>query len=230
MSTIRPSLRNVQAIRQLDPETDFLQIYQLTTLYDFADDMRYGLNLAFYRNFAIPRIAGLLAHTGVTTTEPVKRSYDTALVIYELISAGYEDDRGREMVRLLNHVHAKWNIAAEDFRYVLCTFIVVPTRWLELRGWRPLLAAERTAMVNFYRELGRRMSIDDLPKTYDEAATYLDQYETAHLAQSPAGAALMDATLVLFQNRLPKPLHKHTAALVSGLIEDSVDDRGARYT
>lgn len=222
MKTARSAYRNVQAIGRLDPEKDYLQIYQLTALYDFADDMRYGLNLAFYRTFAVPRIAGLLAHTGVTAEQPVKRSYDTALVMYELICAGFEDQRGDEMVQLLDRVHSKWSIAAEDFLYVLCTFIVVPTRWIERRGWRPLLQAERTATLRFYRELGRRMNIDNLPNTYNEAVELLDAYEAAHLTASPAGTALMNSTLVLFRNRLPKWLQKHTAALVSALIEDRV--------
>jgi hypothetical protein len=198
-ANIRPSLRNVRTIAALDPVKDFLRIYQLTALYDFADDMRYGLNLAFYRPFAVPRIAGLLAHTGETTRQPAKRSYDTALVIYELISAGFDDDRGREMVRLLNRVHGRWNIANEDFLYVLSTFIVVPTRWIEHHGWRPMLHAERVATLTFYRELGRRMNIHNLPDTYEEAAALLDGYETTHLAPSSAGNILMGSTLVLFQ-------------------------------
>ena len=222
MKTARSAYRNVQAIGRLDPEDDYLQIYQLTALYDFGDDMRYGLNLAFYRTFAVPRIAGLLAHTGVTAKQPVKRSYDTALVMYELICAGFEDQRGREMVELLNRVHSKWKIAEEDFLYVLCTFIVVPTRWIQHRGWRPLLQAERTATFNFYRELGRRMNINHLPTTYDQAAELLDTYEATHLTASPAGTALMNSTLVLFRNRLPKRLQTHAATLVSGLIGDRV--------
>lgn len=182
--------------------------------------MRYGLNLAFYRPFAVPRIAGLLAHTGETTRQPAKRSYHTALVIYELISAGFDDDRGREMVRLLNRVHGRWNIANEDFLYVLSTFIVVPTRWIEHHGWRPMLHAERVATLTFYRELGRRMNIHNLPDTYEEAAALLDGYETTHLAPSSAGNILMGSTLVLFQNRLPKYLQSYTPILVSALVED----------
>ena len=43
---------NRDAIAALDP-ADYLRIYQLTILYDFPKDARIGLNLAFYRVFAI---------------------------------------------------------------------------------------------------------------------------------------------------------------------------------
>jgi len=127
MTHTSASLDNVRRIAKLDPVTDYLAIYQNMALYDFADDMRYGLNMAFYRTFAVPRIATLLGHTGEVQREPAKRSYDTALVMYELIAAGFENPRGQEMLKLLNRVHRGWSIAAADFTYVLCTFIVVPT-------------------------------------------------------------------------------------------------------
>lgn len=214
------SLPDGRTIPDLDPSENFLSLYQNMALYDFADDMRYGLNMAFYRTFAVPRIAALLARTGEVTREPAKRSYDTALVIYELIAAGFDDERGRDMVKLLNRVHRGWNIAAEDFVYVLCTFIVVPTRWIERRGWRPVLAAEKTATFIFYRELGRRMAIANLPADYDEACAYLDAYEQDNLGDSPAGTSLLASTLVLFKNRLPGPIQKYTPVLVSGLISE----------
>jgi hypothetical protein len=214
------SLDNMRAVQSLDPQSDYLQIYQNMALYDFADDMRYGLNMAFYRTFAVPRIAELLARTGEVKREPAKRSYDTALVIYELIAAGFDDARGREMVKLLNRVHHGWNIAQEDFLYVLCTFIVVPTRWIERRGWRPVLATEKAATCAFYLELGKRMAIRDMPTSYEEACAFLDRYEHDNLADSPAGRTLIQATMLLFQNRLPTRLRKYAPVLVSALISE----------
>ena len=214
-------MNNVRRIIALDPVDDYLAVYQNMALYDFADDMRYGLNMAFYRTFAVPRIAELLGRTGEVERQPTKRSYDTALVMFELIAAGFDDPRGREMVRLLNHVHRGWNIAQEDFTYVLCTFIAVPTRWIERHGWRPVLAAEKTATFTFYRELGRRMAIDDLPSDYDDACRRLDAYEAVHLRSSETGAALMRATMLLFRNRLPRPAQRFAPVLIAGLFDDS---------
>ena len=165
---MRRAYANRNTIAGLDPG-DYLRTYQLTVLYDFPTDARIGLNLAFYRVFAIPGIANLLVHTGEMLGRPAKRGYDTGLVMYELISHGFDHPRGREMVRLLNRVHKPWSITDEDYRYVLAAFTVVPLRWIEKRGWRTLLPAEREASATFYRELGRRMNIPDLPLDYAAA-------------------------------------------------------------
>ena len=114
---------NRDIIAALDP-ADYLRTYQLTILHDFSKDARIGLNLAFYRVFATPRIANLLVETGEMLGRPAKRGYDTGLVMYELISHGFSHPRGREMVRLLNRVHRPWPILDEDYRYVIAAFTV----------------------------------------------------------------------------------------------------------
>ncbi len=212
---------NQQRVLELDPQEDYQTIYQLTAFYDFPRDMRDGLTLAFYRVFAIPRIAELLVKTGEMTGRPAKRSYDTGLVIYELIAAGFDAPRGQEMIKLLGRVHQGLGIAQEDFRYVLCTFMVTPFRWIDIRGWRPLLPAEREASTNFYRELGRRMHIEALPETFADAAAILDDYEQRFAADNEAGRALMASTLLVFRNRLPTLIRPLAAPLLSSYFADA---------
>lgn len=195
------------------------QIYRQVALFDLVRDVRVGLNLAFYRTFAVPRIAELLVQTGEIQGQPHKRSMDTGLFMYELIEAGYDSDRGRRVVSALNRMHRRWPIAAEDYLYVLMTFIVVPTRWLESYGPRPLTDAETTAVTVFYRELGRRMNIDDLPATYAEAEAIFDRYERQNVRYSDAGKALMQATEKVMGRQLPGPL-KPSATLITRLILD----------
>jgi hypothetical protein len=212
---------NLRRIEALDPTADYLEVYQRTALYDFKGDMRLGLTLAFYRTFSTPEIAGLLRHTGELERRPAKRGYDTALVMFELIASGFEQPRGREMVKLLNKVHHRWDISDEDYLYVLTTFIVVPARWIDANGWRPMTDAERLASVVFYRELGRRMNIPNLPTTYKAAERIFDTYEAQNLRASAVGTELMAATLSLFADRMPRPLRPTAAPLISALIGDA---------
>jgi hypothetical protein len=216
---MRRAYANRDTIAGLDPG-DYLRTYQLTVLYDFPTDARIGLNLAFYRVFAIPGIANLLVHTGEMLGRPAKRGYDTGLVMYELISHGFDHPRGREMVRLLNRVHQPWPITDEDYRYVLAAFTVVPLRWIEKRGWRTLLPAEREASATFYRELGRRMNIPDLPLDYAAAAALLDTYEAHNMAPSPAGAQLMDVTQQFLVRKFPAWLHRLGPTVTTALLDD----------
>ena len=210
---------NRDTITALGPD-DYLRIYQLTVLYDFPKDARVGLNLAFYRVFAIPGIANLLVRTGEMLDRPAKRGYDTGLVMYELISHGFDHPRGREMVRLLNRVHRPWPITDEDYRYVIAAFTVVPLRWIDKRGWRALLPAEREASATFYRELGRRMNIPDLPADYAAAAALLDAYEARNMAPSPAGKQLMDTTQQFLVRKLPARLQRLGPTITSALLDD----------
>lgn len=194
-------------------------IYRHAALFDLVRDFRVGLQLAFYRTFAVPRIAGLLAHTGEIGRQPHKRSIDTGLWMYELIESGIDSDRGRRVVNALNRMHSRWRIKAEDYRYVLLTFVVVPTRWIDAYGPRRLTELEKTAITRFYRELGQRMHITDLPRSYAEAERVLDEYEDRFIAYSDAGASLMQATQTVMAEQLPGPL-KPSATWLTRLILD----------
>lgn len=216
---MKRAYRNRNLIKALDPNEDYLRIYQLTTLYDFSTDMRVGLNLAFYRIFAIPHMAELLAHSGEIINQPKKRAYDTALIMYEIIANGFDHPRSREMIRLLNRVHKPWPIGNDDYRFVLAALMVVPLRWLDRRGWRPLLPVERDASVRFYLEVARMMNIDDPPSTYQQAERLFDEYESAHLQASDAGRKLMASTQQIIVRHLPKPLKRFGPAITSGLFD-----------
>lgn len=61
--------------------------YRQMVLFDLAMDIGLGFFLAYYRNFAVPSIAATLHHNGEIVGRLMKRSYDTAIVTYELITS-----------------------------------------------------------------------------------------------------------------------------------------------
>jgi hypothetical protein len=140
--------------------------------------------------------------------------------MYELISSGFDDPRGREMVRLLNRVHRPWPISNEDYQYVLAAFIVVPSRWIDKRGWRPLLPAEKEASATFYLELARLMNIRDPPVSYRAAEEMLDSYEQEHMAPSADGKILMNKTQEIVVRKLPGRLKQLGPGLTSALLSE----------
>ncbi len=216
---MKRAYRNRDLIKTLDPNEDYLRIYQLTTLYDFPIDMRVGLNLAFYRIFATPHMAELLAHSGEIVNRPKKRAYDTALIMYEIIANGFDHPRSREMIRLLNRVHRPWTISNNDYLYVLAALMVVPLQWLDRRGWRPLLDSERQASVNFYRQLGHFMAIKEPPVTYADAERLVEDFERKNLRSSSAGQRLMESTQQIIVRKLPKPAQRIGPALTSAFLD-----------
>ena len=210
---------NRDLIATLDVDRDYEAIYQRTVLYDFGTDARVGLNLAFYRIFAIPHMAELLVRTGEITARPAKRAYDTGLVMYELIANGFDKPTRKEMVSLINRAHRPWPISDDDYRYVLAAFIVVPMRWIQRRGWRPLLDVELDASCAFYHRLAVLMAIPRPPANYAEAEQILDTYEKQHLAPSNAGRQLMEVTQDIVVRKLPKPVRRFGPILTSSLLD-----------
>ena len=128
---------------QLDPATDWHEIYRRLTLWELPAEARFGFQLAFYRPFAVPRMASVLQHTGHFRRDTVRRAYDTGLVIHEIIWGGVDSERGRRMVKLMNALHDRPDIHAEDMTYLLNALIVVPTRFMDRYGWRRVTADER---------------------------------------------------------------------------------------
>jgi hypothetical protein len=202
------------------PGTDSAQLYRDMVLYTFATEIRAGFFIAYYRNFAIPSIAKTLAARGETAARPMKRSYDTGIVIHELIVNGFDSDRGQKMLDLLRRVHQGVPGSGEDFLYPLLTLLVIPLRWIDAHGWRKLTARERDAALEFYTELGARMGLEvPVPATFAEAAALMDDYESRHMAASPEGAQLLDATAAALAVRLPRPLKSKTTAVIALLMD-----------
>ena len=204
---------------QVNPE-DWETTYRQMVLYDLAADIELGFFLAYYRNFAIPSIAATLQRNGEIIERPMKRSYDTAIVTYELITCGLDSDRGRHMIRLLNHVHRHVPGSQDDFLYVLLTLLVVPIRWARTHAWRAPTPAEEIAATRFYRELGTRMNIAGFPATFQDAEQLFDSYESDNIARSPAGAQLMASTVQVLKSRLPAPARPLTKPMLSAMFDD----------
>lgn len=192
-------------IQRLDPVADYHRIYHMTAMYEFPFDNRMGLLLAFWRTFAVPSIAGMLASTGETTDRTARRADDTGLLMYTLIEYGLDDPRGRVATRRLNQLHRRFTISNDDYLYVLGTFIFASSRWIDDHGWRPLCCHERTAILTFYTTLGRRMNIADIPATWDDYAAFYDAFEKERFGFTPAAASLIAATKGLLA-KMPKPL------------------------
>src|SRR5262249_6126256 len=126
-------------------------------------DFTRSLEFALFRTFAVPRIAGLLNHTGEFVHRPQKRYDDTDLIISTLLECGYDSERGRTALDRMNTLHGRFRIDNADFLYVLSTFVFEPIRWIDRFGWRTLCPQERLGLSSFWSEVGRRMDLRALP-------------------------------------------------------------------
>ena len=211
-------------IGQLDPGADFAEIYRIMFTHEFPWDMTQSLGLALYRTYAVPSVGELLAATGEFEKRTHKRYADTGLILDAVLEHGFGSATGRAAIRRMNQMHGAYGISNDDMRYVQSTFVVVPMRWMDEFGWRPMMEAERIASANYFRELGRHMNIKDSPATHQEFAAHLDAYEREHFAYSPGGRAVSDATLALLLSFHPRPLRGLLRRLTLALLDPPLRD------
>src|SRR5262249_8442767 len=100
-------------------------------------------------------------------------------------------------------LHGRFEIANEDFLYVLSTLVLEPFRWNERFGWRRAIEAERTATFEFWRNVAGLMSIRDLPSTYEELEKFNVAFERERFAATEAGRQLAAAMVDMFVRKLP---------------------------
>ncbi len=203
----------------LDPARDFEEIYRTLVTYEFPWDMTQALGFALFRTYAVPGIGRLLGATGEFTRTTQKRYDDTVLLLEPPITLGFEHPRSRAAIRRINQMHRAYDIPEHEYHYVLSTFVVVPKRWLDAYGYRPLSRTEVDATVHYYRTLGHHMGLRDLPTTYEEFEALLDSYEAEHFGFDEGGRAVADATLAMLADGVPRILGGVTSAIGRALMD-----------
>lgn len=209
-------------IETLDPEIDFERISYLSASYDFPWDVEQSLSLAFFKTYGIPSISAVLDKAAEFRVRPQKRYDDTKLVLAEIFEHGMDSERGREANRLLNSMHARYEINNDDYLYVLSTMVLVPLRWNERFGWRRCTEKERRATLNYWRALGRRMKIRDIPDNLDALDRWSRAYEKANLRYSSSSRHVADDTMRLFLSWYPRPLRGLVRLVIDSLLEDAL--------
>jgi hypothetical protein len=137
---------------------------------------------------------------------------------------GYDSDRGKRALRRMNQQHGRFAIANEDFLYVLSTFIYEPIRWNERFGWRLMSDTERFAYFYFWREIGRRMSIKNIPDDYTTLEQFNRDYERQHYRFTEANQRVGLATRELFVSWFPRFLSPLVRSAIHSLLDDPLID------
>jgi hypothetical protein len=214
----------LEQIKQLDPERDNMRIMYLSFGYEFSWDSIRSLEIALYRTYCVPSISALLDRTGEFHLRTQKRYDDTSLIVSEMCKWGYLEGRGKEALERMNWAHGHYKITNDDFLYVLSTFIFEPVRWIDKFGWRRLCENERRGFYFFWKEVGTRMRIRDIPPSYEAFEQWNRAYESAHFKFSATNQRVGSDTRDLFASWVPRlfaPLVRYGvyAMLDDGMLE-----------
>ena len=212
----------LREIESLDPERDHARIYHLFVGYEFPWDVNRALEMALLRTFCVPSIARILDRTGEFQHRAQRRYDDTALLIALLCEHGYDHGPGARALARINAIHAPFPIVNDDFRYVLSTFVIEPIRWIDAYGWRPTSPNERRASFCFWREVGKRMGIDEVPANFDALVHWSARYEDEHFSYTPASSRVARAAREMWCAWFKPALRPFVRRSVHALLDDDV--------
>ena len=212
---------NLDEIRRLDPDNDHQRIAYLDTVFEFPWDTTRSLEFALFRTYAVPRSSALLQHTGELEFRTQKRYDDTVLLLSEIVENGYDSERGRAALRRMNQQHGTYPISNEEFLYVLTTFVFEPIRWMDRFAWRPMIRQEKLAQYYYWREVGKRMGIKNIPESYEALEQYNVEYETKYFRYAESNVHIGRATVNLMLGWfLPPALYRIGEPFVFAMMDD----------
>jgi hypothetical protein len=213
---------NLREIERLDPERDCQRIMHLSFGYEFPWDSTRALEVALYRTYCVPSISALLDRSGEFYRAAQRRYDDTAILVAEMCEWGYEEGRGREALERMNWAHSHFKIANDDFLYVLSTFVYEPIRWIDRFCWRPTCRNEKLGFYWFWRRVGERMGIRDIPPTYEAFEAWALAYEKATFRYTETNRKIGEATRDLFAGWYPKVFAKGVHQGIYALLDDTM--------
>lgn len=198
------------------------EIMQLSLLYDTPFLFGFGTQWALVKSYGIATGTPLLVKTRQLSdpTKAGKRAEDTAVLLAEFLAGDLDSERARLAMGKLNWMHHRFSILEGDYVHTLALFVVEPHRWIEKYDWRPLTRLEKVAHFIFWREVGHRMGFGGIPETLEELATWKTEYEKTHMYYIPENKMVTDATVDVFLQKLPRPVHGLARALFCSFIDE----------
>ena len=204
----------------LDPRADCVEIARLSYRYEFPFDHQRATELALVRTFAIPSISRILVQSGEFIARTQKRFDDTEILLTNLVEKGFEHPDGKLVIRKMNRMHRRFDIDNDDYLYVLSTFVAEPVRWNRRHGYRPMSRNEIEGLFHFWREVGRRMAIDQLPATAEEMLEWNDAYERENMVYAEENRAVCEPVLDALLAKVPHALRPRAHQLVLSTFDD----------
>ncbi|EFA82351.1 hypothetical protein PPL_04776 [Heterostelium album PN500] len=156
-------------LQTFDPKKDgdVDEIIKFVVGYDFPFEMFLVLNFVSYRTFCSPTIAGVYAKTGGIVNDTDKRACDTDLLMHIWMDYGLDSTiHGLHSAKTRN----------VDFVFVIACLVIDSIQFANDYGWRSIEEKEKQAIWEFYRRVGERMEIKDLPKNLEDCYKIVDKY------------------------------------------------------
>jgi len=141
-----------------------------------------------------------------------------------VLFSGIDSERGRRALAKMNWIHARYGeaITNGDLIHTLALFVLEPFRFINRFEWRKLTRIEEVALFQYWKEVGYRMGMTNIPETLDELVVWTKDYEEKNMKYSPSNTKCYNATVNLFLRNLPQWAQITAKELADSLLEDYV--------
>eukprot|EP00761_Pharyngomonas_kirbyi_P001236 gb/GECH01001239.1/.p1 GENE.gb/GECH01001239.1/~~gb/GECH01001239.1/.p1 ORF type:complete len:353 (+),score=83.54 gb/GECH01001239.1/:1-1059(+) len=198
----------------------YYKVYYNVGFLEFPYIINKALQQALFKTYAIPSVSALLHHTKYFEDKAINRAEETSLLVREFTEQHYDSERGQLGIKRLNAIHGAFNISNNDYLYVLSTFIFEPIRIVNLFGFRSMEPIEEESLFRYWKDIGVRMHIQNIPNSIEEFKQWKEDYEKKYMKYSKSNQLIGNATLKLFAMFIPSFLQPLAFKLFCSLIED----------
>lgn len=213
-------------VNNLDAMTynDAQEIMKLSAEFDMPFTVTVSLSFALFKTYAVPTISAVLCK-GKELSCPMlagRRAEDTAVILGEFVGEGLDSERGSTALARMNWLHSRYGklITRGDKLLTLSQFVFEPGKFVRQFEWRPLSDLEEEARYVYWREVGARMGITDIPATRAALKQWLDDYTAEHVVYHPNNQQVGDATFFVFLRPFPEWMHPMGKLASSILLDD----------
>jgi hypothetical protein len=229
-------------IAELDPATDYDEIWKLSSCYRPNDFMMNLIYAVTFPHFVIRRNGSGPVHRagkGKVHTAADARSDATSWKMQHWWHYGSGAGETRANIEAVNRLHAHYAkdypdsafANNDDYLYTLCYEAAGLHRMLRRVGLPGLSEKEQLAAVEYWRRLTPVFRnvvtgepIAGFPGTFDAVMAWMDRWEADAMATAPRndeGRAITDAIIAQFAGRyFPKPLHGAVKAWILSLYPE----------
>lgn len=178
-----------------------IMLYEAPWLYAFSTQW------ALIKTYAVAPGTGLLVQTRQLTTPSLvgKRAEDTSVILTEFLVGSMDSERGSKALAKMNWLHRRYGskIKQPELLHTLAMFVLEPIQWFEKYEWRAMTELEQVAIYTYWKEVGNRMGIKDIPPTLPELLVWVEEYEKTNVYFTENNRKCAEATIGLFLRDLP---------------------------
>jgi hypothetical protein len=204
------------------------QIMHLCMLYDCPFIYVFSGQFALLKTFAIASGTGLLVNTRqLGTSQHVgRRINDTGLITAEFLVGSMDSERGSKALAKMNWLHRQYGekITQPEMLHTLAVSVLEAIRWINTYEWRELTYLEQVALFVYWKEIGYRMGIKEIPPTLEKLVEWSEEYEKTAMVYSDNNRICADAAVGFFLMSVSPPIRGFFRKVIMALLEEQTRD------